>query len=237
MEIRNLADELRGNRYPGRGIVLGRSDDGTHAVAAYFIMGRSENSRNRIFVATADGIRTEAYDAAKVTDPSLILYTAVRVCGTATIVSNGDHTDTIFAGLASQRTFEQSLRTRTFEPDAPHYTPRISGVIRADGGRCEYALSIVKTDGGAPDGVVRNLFSYENPPSGCGRCIYTYQGDGDPLVSYCGEPKRVAITGTLDEFTEMLWNSLHPENKVSLFVRYIDMATGGYESRIVNKNS
>lgn len=235
MDIKTLETELTNNSYPGRGIVLGRTPDGTKAVAAYFIMGRSENSRNRIFVAEGEGLRTQAFDPAKLTDPSLIIYAPVRVCGNKTIVTNGDQTDTVFAGIDQQLTFEQSLRTRTFEPDEPNYTPRISGIMHIENGY-NYALSILKSNDGDPAQTQRFTFAYENPKAGEGHLIHTYKGDGDPLPSFSGEPTKVAIIGDLDVFTENLWNSLNAENKVSLFVRFIDIATGTYETRIVNKN-
>ena len=236
MEKRDLAKELSGNSYPGRGIVVGKSEDGRNAVAAYFIMGRSENSRNRIFVEDGEGIRTQAFDPAKLTDPSLIIYAPVRVLGNKTIVTNGDQTDTIYEGMDKQSTFEQSLRSREFEPDGPNYTPRISSVLHVENGKYNYALSILKSNNGDPDSCNRFTFAYENPKAGEGRLIHTYTGDGSPLPSFEGEPTWVNISGDIDTFTNMLWTSLNAENKVSLFVRYIDIATGKYESRIVNKN-
>ncbi len=235
MEKRDLAKELSQNTYPGRGIVAGRSSDGKKAVIAYFIMGRSENSRNRIFVEEGEGIRTEAYDPSKMEDPSLIIYAPVRVLGNKTIVTNGDQTDTIYEGMDKQQTFEQSLRSRTYEPDEPNYTPRISSVLHFIEGKFNYAMSIVKSDNGNPDSVNRFTFAYENPLAGEGRFLHTYQGDGSPLPSFEGEPTRVGIEGDIDAFTEMLWTNLNEDNKVSLFVRYIDISTGEYESRIVNK--
>lgn len=232
----NLYEELKKNAYPGRGIILGRSECGGKAVLAYFIMGRSENSRNRIFAKTADGIRTAAFDPAKLTDPTLVIYNCVRTLGDKTIVTNGDQTDTIYAGMSCQMTFEQSLRCRDFEPDEPNYTPRISGVIHRIDGGFNYALSILKTDGGCPDSVLRFNFAYNKPCAGAGHFIHTYQHDGEPLPSFEGEPRRVKITGGLDEFSARLWESLDAENKVSLFVRYIDVESGGYEDKIINKN-
>lgn len=231
-----LNQELKKNAYPGRGIVIGRSEDGRSAVMAYFIMGRSANSRNRIFVAEGEGIRTEAYDPSKLEDPSLIIYAPVRVLGSKTIVTNGDQTDTVYEGLDAQLTFEQSLRSRTFEPDAPNYTPRISGVLHVCGGKYNYAMSILKSDDGDPSSCIRNTFTYGNPKAGEGRFIHTYMCDGDPLPSFEGEPEKVGVEGDIDSFTGMLWNSLNEDNKVSLFVRYIDIATGQYQTRIVNKN-
>ncbi len=236
MELRKLETELKSNAYPGRGIVIGRSEDGKKAVMAYFIMGRSENSRNRVFVEDGDGIRTQAFDPSKMTDPSLIIYAPVRVLGNKTIVTNGDQTDTIYEGMDRQLTFEQSLRNRTFEPDAPNYTPRISGIVRLADGSFAYAMSILKSDSGNPDSCGRFTFAYESPIPGEGRFIHTYREDGDPLPSFEGEPKRVEIKGEIDAFTASVWQSLNEENKVSLFVRYIDLENGTWETRIVNKN-
>lgn len=236
MTMLSIEQELKGNAYPGRGIIIGKSEDGTKAVTAYFIMGRSENSRNRIFVEDGEGIRTQAFDPSKLTDPSLIIYAPVRVLGNKTIVTNGDQTDTIYEGMDHQMTFEQSLRSREFEPDAPNYTPRISGIMHVEHGGYNYAMSILKSDNGNSDSCLRYTFAYENPQAGEGRFIHTYQCDGNPLPSFVGEPKKIAISGEIDAFTDLLWNSLNEENKVSLFVRYIDIASGAYETRIVNKN-
>ena len=232
----SLEQELKNNAYPGRGIVIGKSEDGTKAVAAYFIMGRSENSRNRVFVEDGEGIRTQAFDPAKLTDPSLIIYAPVRVLGNKTLVTNGDQTDTIYDGMDHQLTFEQSLRTREFEPDAPNYTPRISGIMHIENGSYNYAMSILKSNHGDPDSCQRFTFAYENPKAGEGHFIHTYQCDGNPLPSFSGEPKPVAIPNDIEAFTELLWSSLNEDNKVSLFVRFIDIASGKYETRIVNKN-
>ena len=236
MQKISLKDDLQRNTYPGRGIVLGKTPDGRKAVAAYFIMGRSENSRNRIFVTEGQGIRTQAYDPSKLVDPSLIIYAPVRVLGNKTIVTNGDQTDTIYEGMDRQMTFEQSLRSREFEPDAPNYTPRISGILHTENGRYSYAMSILKSNQGDPSSCLRFTYAYQNPAAGMGHFIHTYMHDGSPLPSFEGEPKAVAIEGTIDEFTSMVWNSLNEDNKVSLFVRYIDIATGEAESVIVNKN-
>ena len=236
MKILNLAEELRGNAYPGRGIVIGRTPDGKKAVTAYFIMGRSENSRNRVFVEDGAGIRTQAFDPSKLTDPSLIIYAPVRVLGNKTIVTNGDQTDTIYEGMDKQLTFEQSLRSREFEPDGPNYTPRISGIMHIENGRYNFAMSILKSDDGDPQSCNRYTYAYENPKAGQGRFIHTYMHDGNPLPSFEGEPKVVAISGEIDEFAKTVWENLNPDNKVSLFVRYIDIETGIYESRIINKN-
>lgn len=232
----SLEKELKENSYPGRGIILGRTADGTKAAAAYFIMGRSENSRNRIFAKDGEGIRTQAFDPSKLTDPSLIIYAPVRVLGCRTIVTNGDQTDTVYEGLQKGLTFEQALRSREFEPDAPNYTPRISGIMTVENGTYSYALSILKSDNGNPAACNRYTFSYENCVPGEGRFIHTYQCDGNPLPSFADEPKLVSIPDDMNEFTELLWNSLNEDNKVSLFVRYIEIATGKYETEIVNKN-
>lgn len=236
MKQLSLQEELQANAYPGRGIVIGKTPDGTRAVTAYFIMGRSENSRNRVFVEDGEGIRTQAFDPGKLSDPSLIIYAPVRVLGNKTIVTNGDQTDTIYEGMDKQLTFEQSLRSREFEPDAPNYTPRISGVLHIENGHYNYAMSILKSNNGNPDACNRYTFAYENPVAGEGHFIHTYMHDGNPLPSFEGEPKLVDIQDDMDTFTDMLWNSLNPDNKVSLFVRYIDIATGAYETKIVNKN-
>lgn len=236
MEKISLSKELQSNTYPGRGIVIGRTEDGKHAVCAYFIMGRSANSRNRIFVEDGSGIRTQAFDESKVEDPSLIIYAPVRVLGNKTIVTNGDQTDTIYELMNQQLTFEQALRTREFEPDAPNYTPRISGIMKIDGGAYSYAMSVLKSADGNPDACNRYTFSYKSPVPGEGRFIHTYMGDGNPLPSFEGEPKRVEIKGSIDEFCDMVWNSLNEDNKVSLFVRYIDIETNETQTRIINKN-
>ena len=236
MKILNLAEELRGNAYPGRGIVIGRTPDGKKAVTAYFIMGRSENSRNRVFVEDGAGIRTQAFDPSRLTDPSLIIYAPVRVLGNKTIVTNGDQTDTIYEGMDKQLTFEQSLRSREFEPDGPNYTPRSSGIMHIENGRYNFAMSILKSDDGDPQSCNRYTYAYENPKAGQGRFIHTYMHDGNPLPSFEGEPKVVAISGEIAEVAKAVWENLNPDNKVSLFVRYIDIETGIYESRIINKN-
>ena len=236
MEKICIKNELAENAYPGRGIVIGKSEDGKNAVTAYFIMGRSSNSRNRVFVEDGEGIRTQAFDESKLEDPSLIIYAPVRVLGNKTIVTNGDQTDTIYELMNQQLTFEQSLRTREFEPDAPNYTPRISGIIKTDKDDFNYALSILKSANGNPESCQRFTFSYKNPIAGEGHFIHTYKCDGNPLPSFEGEPKLIGIKGNIDEFTDALWTSLNEENKVSLFVRYINLETGEKETRIVNKN-
>jgi hypothetical protein len=237
MEKTALGKEVGSTTYPGRGIVIGCSADGKKAVTAYFIMGRSANSRNRVFVEDGDGIRTQAFDPSKLEDPSLIIYAPVRVLGTKTIVTNGDQTDTIYELMDKQLTFEQALRTREFEPDAPNFTPRISGIMHIDGGDFNYAMSILKSSDGNPDSCCRYTFAYNSPLPGEGRFIHTYMGDGDPLPSFEGEPVRVDISGDIDAFADEIWNNLNEENKVSLFVRFIDTQTGKFESRIINKNN
>ncbi|MBO7402670.1 MAG: IMP cyclohydrolase [Lachnospiraceae bacterium] len=236
MERISLTEYLARTSYPGRGIVIGRSKDGRYAVTAYFIMGRSVNSRNRIFKEEGEGIRTEAFDPSKMVDPSLIIYAPVRVLKNDTIVTNGDQTDTVYEGFEKGLTFEQSLRSREFEPDAPNYTPRISGVMHVENGEYCYSLSILKSAGGDPSSCSRYTFDYAAPLAGEGRFISTYMGDGNPLPSFEGEPKLVNIEGDIDTFTNDIWNSLNEDNKVSLFTRFIDISTGKYETRIINKN-
>lgn len=231
-----LDQKLKNNSYPGRGIVIGRSADGKTAVTAYFIMGRSTNSRNRVFVTDGEGIRTKAFDPSKLEDPSLVIYAPVRVLGNDTIVTNGDQTDTIYDGFAKGLTFEQALRSREFEPDAPNYTPRISGVLHIEKGSFEYDMSILKSNHGDPACCNRYTFTYDNPLPGEGHFIHTYMGDGNPLPSFQGEPERVEIEGDIDSFANMLWDNLNQENKVSLFVRFIDIVSGASETRIINKN-
>ncbi|MDD6805283.1 MAG: IMP cyclohydrolase [Lachnospiraceae bacterium] len=236
MKTQSLAAELSSTTYPGRGIVIGQSQDGKYAVTAYFIMGRSVNSRNRVFVEDGQGIRTQAFDPSKLSDPSLIIYAPVRVLGKDTIVTNGDQTDTIYEGMKAGKSFEQSLRVRKFEPDEPNYTPRISGVMHIEDGQFEYAMSILKSNDGDPDCCNRYTFTYDNPKNGEGRFIHTYMQDGDPLPSFEGEPTKVDITGDIDSFTNLVWDNLNEDNKVSLFVRFIEIRTGKTETRIVNKN-
>ena len=236
MEKRDIAKELSTNSYPGRGIIIGKSADGKSAVTAYFIMGRSVNSRNRVFVEDGEGIRTQAFDPSKLVDPSLIIYAPVRVLGNDTIVTNGDQTDTVYDGLDKGLTFEQSLRSRQFEPDEPNCTPRISGLLHIADGQFHYAMSILKSNNGNPNSNNRYTYTYENPIAGEGRFIHTYMHDGNPLPSFEGEPKWISIPDDMNAFADALWNSLNEENKVSLFVRYIDIANGKYETKIINKN-
>ena len=234
MKMVAISQELSSTSYPGRGIIIGRSADGSKAVTAYFIMGRSVNSRNRVFVEDGEGIRTEAFDPSKLEDPSLIIYAPVRVLGNKTIVTNGDQTDTIYEGMDRQLTFEQSLRNREFEPDAPNYTPRISGILHVENAKFNYAMSILKSNNGNPDSCNRYT---NNVPAGEGHFIHTYMGDGNPLPSFEGEPTWVKVdTNDIDAWTKEIWENLNEDNKVSLFVRFIDIATGKYESRIINKN-
>ncbi|MGE4548663.1 MAG: IMP cyclohydrolase [Intestinibacillus sp.] len=233
MKILDITEELRGNAYPGRGIVLGRTADDRFAVAAYFIMGRSENSRNRIFSDTEDGIRTEAFDPEKLTDPTLIIYHPVRLYDGRLIVTNGDQTDTIWEGMKAGKTPEEALRTREFEPDAPNYTPRISGVLEKDG---SYRLSILKSFDGDPSCCKRFFFEYHRPVAGLGHFIHTYMGDGDPLPSFEGEPKTVRIEGDVSAFADKLWKNLNMDNKVSLYVCYTELATGKQYKVVWNKN-
>lgn len=236
MKITDVKSELSSTTYPGRGIIIGKSADGKKAVSAYWTMGRSAGSRNRVFVEDGDGIRTQAFDPSLIAgDPSLIIYAAVRVLGKQTIVTNGDQTDTIYDGLKSGLTFEQSLRSRKYEHDAPNYTPRISSVMNFENG-FDYALSILKSDNGNPDNTLRFTYTYDSPVAGEGHYIHTYMGDGNPLPSFEGEPVKVKIEGSIDEFTNTIWTSLNEDNKVSLFVRFIDIESGKWETRILNKN-
>ena len=237
MITKTIAEELNSLEYHGRGIMLGRSADGKKAITAYFIMGRSENSRNRVFIEDGEGIRTQAFDPSKMTDPHLIIYAPVRVLGNKTIVTNGDQTDTIYELMDKQMTFEQSLRTREFEDDAPNFTPRISGIIRLDKEGMNYAMSILKSAEGDGSSCQRYTYAYSNPVCGKAKFIHTYNAAGNPLPSFEGEPKTVELPDvSIDELTDLIWTNLNEENKVSLFVRYIDIETGKYESRIVNKN-
>ena len=236
MVRKSLAQALGNSTYPGRGIVIGVSEDGKKAVTAYFIMGRSTNSRNRVFVSDGEGIRTQAFDPSKMEDPSLIIYAPVRVLGNHTIVTNGDQTDTVYEGLSKGLTFEESLRSRTFEPDAPNFTPRISGLMHVEGGRFDYQMSILKSNDGDPSSCQRFTFAYENPAAGQGHFIHTYARNEEPLPAFEGEPEPVVISGDISSFTKTVWASLDEDNKVSLFVRFIDICTGEYETKIINKN-
>ena len=225
---------LAGNAYPGRGIVVGKSADGTKVCAAYFIMGRSANSRNRVFRMENGVLSTEPYDAAKVEDPSLIIYRAIRSLGNRLIVTNGDHTDTIYDGLCAGKSFSEALQSRTFEPDAPNCTPRISAMITPDHGDVCFDMSILKSIDGTA--CARQFFSYE-AVNGMGYLIHTYDGDGNPLPSYSGEPKQVVIPDSIDDFAQPLWEALDEDNKISLYVRYTDLTNGSIKERLFNKNS
>lgn len=236
MQTMDLNTLLAENTYPGRGIVLGLDETGKKAVAAYFIMGRSENSRNRVFAEKDGGIITKAFDESKMVDPSLIIYVPVRVFKDELIVTNGDQTDTIYNYLKKGYTFEAALRTRCFEPDSPNYTPRISGLVTKDKGHLLYKLSILKSDDGDPCQVQRFFYEFTGTRVGTGHFIHTYRCDGNPIPSFAGEPEKVTVVGDIDTFTASVWDHLNMDNKVSLFVRYIDLQTGESETRIVNKN-
>ena len=235
-ETNTPAQLLAGNPYPGRGIIIGRTPDGTKAVAAYFIMGRSENSRNRIFVERDGEVFTEPFDASKVEDPSLIIYAAVRQYGQNLIVTNGDQTDTIYEGLLDGKSFSESLESRCFEPDAPNFTPRISGMLTFGEEDFSYQMSILKS--GDAEGTVchRYTFSYAALP-GVGHFLHTYVTDGSPIPTFQGEPERVSMDDSIDDFTDDVWSSLNAANRISLYVRYVDLKTGGTETRLVNKNN
>lgn len=234
--MENIQNLLAQNSYPGRGIVLGKSADGTKAVFAYFIMGRSLNSCNRIFVQEGDALRTQAFDPSKMQDPSLVIYYPVRVLGDKIIVTNGDQTDTIYEQMNRQLSFEQALQTREFEPDPPIYTPRISGILKRTDGQLNYALSILKSADGDPSSCRRFFYCYYNPPAGQGHFIHTYQCDGNPPESFAGEPVCVEIPGDIKTFGEGIWASLDKEKKISLYVRYTDIADGTYTDLLYNKN-
>ena len=238
MKISTISEELNSLSYHGRGIIIGKSADGKRAFTAYFIMGRSENSRNRVFVAEGDAMRTKAFDESKMTDPHLIIYYPVRVLGNKTIVTNGDQTDTVYDLMDKQMTFEQALRTREFEDDKPNFTPRISGIIHREGGDMNFAMSILKSAEGDDSSCERFTYAYSNPVAGKAKFIHTYMGDGNPLPSFEGEPKTLELPDLgIDEMTDLIWNNLNADNKVSLFVRTIDIASGETETRIVNKNA
>ncbi len=238
MKVSGIKEELNSLSYHGRGIIIGKSADGKHAVSAYFIMGRSENSRNRVFVAEGDAMRTKAYDESKMTDPHLIIYYPVRVLGNKTIVTNGDQTDTIYELMDKQLSFEQALRTREFEDDKPNFTPRISGIIHCEGGEMNFAMSILKSAEGDDSSCERFTYAYNNPIAGKAKFIHTYQGDGNPLPSFEGEPKTLTLPDMdIDGLANYIWENLNEDNKVSLFVRYIDIESGKHETRIINKNA
>lgn len=231
----SIENILSNNSYPGRGIIIGKSENSKYAVIAYFIMGRSVNSRNRIFVEENEGIKTQAFDPSKLSDPSLIIYSPVRVLDNYTIVTNGDQTDTVFEEMSKGKTFEQSLRLRCFEPDDPNFTPRISGIVDLND-KFNFSISILKSNDGDPESCQRFTYSYENPKAGEGYFIHTYQHDGNPLPSFSGEPEKIEIIDDINAFTDKLWNNLNEDNKVSLFVRYINLEDKSYETKIINKN-
>jgi len=237
MKVSTIESELNSLAYHGRGIIIGKSADGKKAITAYFIMGRSENSRNRVFVLEGENMRTKAFDESKMTDPHLIIYYPVRVLGNKTIVTNGDQTDTIYQLMDKQMTFEQALRTREFEDDKPNFTPRISGIIRREGSDMNYALSILKSAEGDDASCERFTYAYSNPIAGRAKFIHTYNSEGNPLPSFEGEPKTLILPDvSIDELSELIWTNLNADNKVSLFVRYIDLASGESETRVINKN-
>lgn len=236
MSLLDISKDLSQNSYPGRGILIGKTADGTHAAIAYFIMGRSENSRNRVFVEDGAGIRTQAFDPSKLSDPSLIIYAPVRVLGDTTVVTNGDQTDTVYDHLKEGKSFEAALRTRTFEPDPPNFTPRISGIVNVSAGKMSFAMSILKSDKGNDASALRYFYEYENPAAGEGRFIHTYRCDGNPIPSFEGEPKSVELGNDFDAFTDGIWNSLNADNKVSLFTRFISLADGSVKTQIINKH-
>ena len=237
MKVSTIKEELNSLAYHGRGIIIGKSKDSKKAVTAYFIMGRSENSRNRVFVAEGDAMRTKAFDESKMTDPHLIIYYPVRVLGNKTIVTNGDQTDTIYDLMDKQMTFEQALRTREFEDDKPNFTPRISGIIRREADGMNFAMSILKSAEGDDSSCERFTYAYSNPKPGMAKFIHTYNGDGNPLPSFEGEPKTLELPDLdIDSLTSLIWENLNADNKVSLFVRYIDIESGACDTRIVNKN-
>ena len=236
MKAVDLYDYLKGVDYPGRGILLGESEDGKSALIAYFIMGRSVNSRNRVFQTDGERLWTQAFDPSLLSDPSLVIYNALRTLGGTTIVTNGDQTDTVYDSLKAGKTFEDALRTRTFEPDPPIYTPRISGVVERGGEGPRYKLAILKATDHDPAYAQRQFFEY-TPKAGLGHLLHTYRGDGDPVPSFEGEPVPVTLSGGLEELAGGIWEALNPENKVSLFVRAMDLETGEAKDVIVNKNS
>ena len=232
----SAADLLKGNAYAGRGIIIGTSANGRYAVTAYFIMGRSQNSRNRIFIKDGATVRTEPFDSSKVEDPSLIIYNAVRESGGDLVVTNGDQTDTVYDFMQNGQTFEEALRTRTFEDDRPNWTPRISGLVRVADGKASYKLSIIKSDDGDESSVLRYFYEYAQPKAGEGHFIHTYQCDGNPIPSFAGEPEKVALHGDIEQLALDTWMNLNEDNKVSLYVSYISLADGSSDTIIINKH-
>jgi len=234
-ETKTIKELIKNNTYVGRGIIIGKTEDGKKAVTAYFIMGRSENSRNRIFVEKENEVIIYPYDETKVEDPSLIIYSPIKVLGNETIVTNGDQTDTIYEHLKQGKTFEQALETREFEPDAPNFTPRISGILKTDETKLSYKMSILKSADESGTACNRYTYSYNALP-GIGHFIHTYMCDGNPIPTFVGEPERVQIPNDIDEFTNEIWNNLNEQNKISLYVRYIDLENGNIKNRLINKN-
>lgn len=232
----DLKTEISSTTYPGRGIIIGKSEDGKKAVIGYFIMGRSTNSRNRVFVKEGNDLKTQAFDPSQLVDPSLIIYAPVRTLDGQTVVTNGDQTDTVRDFILSGKTFEDALRTRTFEPDPPNFTPRISGILEFADGDFSYKMSILKSNEGREESALRFFYEYAQPVAGQGHFIHTYKCDGNPIPSFEGEPTPVNISGDIDTFTDVVWNSLNEDNKVSLYTRFIDLASGEFEDRIINKN-
>ena len=232
----DLKTEISSTTYPGRGIIIGKSEDGKKAVIGYFIMGRSTNSRNRVFVKEGNDLKTQAFDPSQLVDPSLIIYAPVRTLDGQTVVTNGDQTDTVRDFILSGKTFEDALRTRTFEPDPPNFTPRISGILEFADGDFSYKMSILKSNEGREESALRFFYEYAQPVAGQGHFIHTYKCDGNPIPSFEGEPTPVNISGDIDTFTNDVWNSLNEDNKVSLYTRFIDLASGEFEDRIINKN-
>lgn len=232
----DLKTEISSTTYPGRGIIIGKSEDGKKAVIGYFIMGRSTNSRNRVFVKEGNDLKTQAFDPSQLVDPSLIIYAPVRTLDGQTVVTNGDQTDTVRDFILSGKTFEDALRTRTFEPDPPNFTPRISGILEFADGDFSYKMSILKSNEGREESALRFFYEYAQPVAGQGHFIHTYKCDGNPIPSFEGEPTPVNISGDIDTFTDDVWNSLNEDNKVSIYARFIDLASGEFEDRIINKN-
>ena len=234
-EIKSMKDRIDGNPYVGRGIVIGKSSDGKKAATAYFIMGRSANSRNRVFTVKNGEVFTEPFDASKVEDPSLIIYAAIRKFENKLIVTNGDQTDTVYDGIVTGKSFSESLESREFEPDAPNFTPRISGMLTFDENDFKYEMSILKSLDENGNDCARYTFSYPSK-AGLGHFIHTYVTDGNPIPTFQGEPERVAIPDSIDEFADEIWNYLDENNKISLYVRYTDLTDGSYEEKLINKN-
>jgi len=234
-KVNDIGELIKDNEYVGRGIVIGKSEDGKKAVTAYFIMGRSENSRNRIFIKNGDDIVINAYDPSKLEDPSLIIYSPVRVIDNKLIVTNGDQTDTVYDFIKDGKTFEEALDTRCFEPDGPNFTPRISGMMTFAENDFTYKMSILKSIDEVGSDCARFTYSYPSK-AGLGHFIHTYVCDGNPIPTFQGEPERVIVPNDIDEFTNVIWNNLNENNKISLYVRYIDLESGKYEARMINKN-